>query len=375
MKRIVGRIALFLLLFVFLVLIGCNAESAYSKTIQEASNADGFGSGSKIAVYDEQKKYYVKKFISEQNLANTPEEIGAILSVSEDGKHSRLFILSDARNNKRICSIKQKRSVKSIDEWVTKQWVPYWTDRTLRDLYESGAPCNGKRLAVYDGSTKQFGFSHKYVPTRGLTKATVDQIGAFVLIEEEGKTPGQLVKVALRATGGDAPDIASSGFNNQTMQPYKAVRDWINAEADAYFAGRDFTALLETGNLGGGDKIIGFDVSREIYTTRYIPEDIAATSPEDAGLIAEIEIKKRTKEVSYYLFGGIVPSPVQTNTETVTIKLVDAVSHTVLGETTFSSGTPTELPAGTTEYWSQVDNQAFGDWLRTEREAWLHTRE
>ena len=370
-------IALLLAVVLLLTLCACGGESSYSKSIREASEEDGFGLGDKIAVLDEEKQQYVKKYLSEKYLAETPEEVGAILAFYSNEKKEIVFCLTDAGSGKTIAKTKVSSSASSMDAWIGDQWLPYRADRELRALYESGEALLGDRLAVYDVETEQFSYSSVYLPD-GLKGRDSEDIGLFLVVEKKGSGAARL---ALRVSGGDAPDIVSSGVSDVlstsgmyfesdlTSKLNSAIRDWAEEFAGYYFIGRDFAARLSTEALGGGNKIIGYDEDAGVYTGRFIPEELLASSPAEVGLVARIHSEKITITENYSMF-GFDSNKKEINTERVTITLVDAVRNNTVAETTAEGSAPSSLGSAA-EHWSRLRNNAFTEWFLIQANAYF----
>ena len=360
-----------------LTLYACG-ESSYSMSIRKASEENGFGRGSKIAVLDKESQKYVKKYLSATYLADTPEEVGAILTFSSDVNKQVVFVLSDAESGKVFASTKVSSSKSNMDAWIREKWPPYRTDRELRALYQSGVALTGDRLAVYDVKADKFSYSGSFLPA-GLEGCSPEDVGLFLIVEKISTLES---RVALRVSGGDALDIVSTGISDvlstggvvfdSTLEREmnEAIEDWTEEQAGYYFAGRNFASRLSSENLGGGNKIIGYDEDACVYTARFIPESLLAESPAETGLIARIHTEKITITENYSQF-GFDSKNIGINTERVTITLSDAVTNSTVSETTLEGSAPRSLNTGSMRHWSRLGNDAFAAWLREQANAYF----
>lgn len=375
MKTIKSRLAILLVLALALALCGCG--SSYSKAMEEAAGKPGFGSGDKIAVYDAQKQQYVKKYLDAADMAQAPEEVGAILTVTPEGDQLRL-VLAYADGREIASETRSNRST-TIGKWAAEQWIPCRNDRDLRAFYDSGAECAGKGVAVYDVLEDRFGYSHKLLPLSFLvsTPKTPEDIALFAEVENYGYS----AFVTLRAAGG-GPVVASKGFSDVIQlsgltfeseierKLRDSVQTWTKNLWNGYLTGRSFTALLDSEELGGGDKIMGFDEDAGIYIARYVPEELQAKTPSEAGLIARFHTERTETEKSYYLF-GTQRSDETIITEKVTMTLVDARTGEVVAETELETKAPDSVSSSSRRHWIAVGEGSFYEWMRAQAEAYF----
>lgn len=382
MKQIIRWIWAVLALTLTFSLTGCGAEDPYSSSIREASSREGFGQGDRIAVYNIDSDVYVKRFLGERTMAETPEDIGAILGFSKEGGNLN-FVLTYAADGKEIdrttftqkdAANRQARSdyldyyVNAVEAWA----IDSWHFHEIQILYESKEELTGHKLVEYNPEKERIDYTSSYIPDEMKAESPAE-IGAFVLISKLGDGINAPIVVTLRRPGTTMVDFASKRFDGDYY--FSDVGNWVAGEASAYFFDRDYRMLLETEEQGGGDKIVAYDQDLDRYSTSGIAEDLLAASPHETALIAKMTEGWTTGSQQYSLFGfGVSGTRVDFDLQTITIELVDAETGELFSETTLCAEYPMSVSQGTTHASARVSFSQIDEWLRPEYGRYLSER-
>ncbi|MBR2591817.1 MAG: hypothetical protein IKD62_02505 [Oscillospiraceae bacterium] len=380
------------LMFVFcLFACGPEEESEYSLSMRNASESGAFGEGTKLAVFDVNKDRYIEKYFGAENRASVPEEVGAIVRITSTGSDCT-FVLIDGRDgtelaNRSFSSSDMRDTIKSpyaandvsvAEARILTLWNDILKERTYREHYESGKPLPGNKVIFYDPEADSFENNElmDYIE-KDMRASLRGEGGVFVMIHDEGKEKGDTVRVTLFRGKGEHGMIAEHifleglGAGGHNYNPQR-TGPWITSEANKYFAGRDYALALETEAEGGGNKLIGYDQNAEVYTARFIPEDLIAVSPSETALVAGFKTEMKRSTEKYSLFGfGVVNSEVTLDLESISVELIEPKTERVLARTSFSAEPPKDLKGGT-KYWvGYVDSWKLESWFRTELEKYL----
>ena len=133
--RMMRGAALVLALVMLLSLCGCGEEDPYSAAMRAGEEQGLFGQGDKVAVYNTKKGSYVRKYLQEEMLAASPEEVGFILSFSEQRNGLVSFVLMDAADGTEISNAGYSRKTLSTEGGryaSVVSWVRHRSDSNLK---------------------------------------------------------------------------------------------------------------------------------------------------------------------------------------------------------------------------------------------------
>ena len=329
-------------------------ECEYSQVIQEAAQSDNFGHGSKIAVFDTKKGRYVKDFLG-SNQVESPDEIGAILFITKSDHQDSVqtfydWVLTRAYDGMEISA--------DTDCYNSSPAENAWDQYRYRTIYSSGEFPSGYGIAYYNEEKDIFEGRLPFYEflLEGYQCRTPEDVGAFLRSgEENGRS------VMILCYGEKDSQIIGKRYESEGTK-------WIREMADFFFSGRDYFLALNGGKPGGGNKIIGFDTDTQLYSTRYIPDELVASSPGETGMIAEIHTETRTETVTYGKNNIPVGVDYECVIDCVTIVLKDAETGEELDHTTIEAAPPESITPNPDKFLPcHVKEGQVEEWMRT---AW-----
>ena len=307
--------ALCVLLLLTLALVGCGITSdPYSDAMTAAAQTNAWGAGEGIVLFNADKGTYVKQYFTDNGLAETPEEVGAVLrfSAAEDGKI--LFVLTDARDGSEIArttiandklkkTSKQVSSANPVQTWAQPQWNSYRTSRAIRDQLATEAAQSCQKLAAYDPDTQRFTLDSKDIPDEYKAKDP-KEVGLYITVKKNGGKE----TVSLY-------DVDGKLVAEKPSDTYGSTQSWLSSQIKIYFFDKDFSRQLKTTPLGGGDKLVTQYEATGRYASTYIPQTLLASSPEEVALLVTL---------------------IEDTDQETKVRLVDPETKAVVAETTLS---------------------------------------
>ena len=330
-------------------------ELEYSQAIQKATQSDNFGHGTKMVVYDTEKGRFVKASAG-SGQSVTPEEIGAILYITKNESTPESITASyDCVLTRAYDGMEISADTNCINFSPAQD---AWEQYRYRTTYLSGEFPSGYGIAYYNEEKDIFEGRLPFYEflLEGYQCRTPEDVGAFLRSgEENGRS------VMILCYGEKDSQIIGKRYESEGTK-------WIREMADFFFSGRDYFLALNGGKPGGGNKIIGFDTDTQLYSTRYIPDELVASSPGETGMIAEIHTETRTETVTYGKYNIPVGVDYECVIDCVTIVLKDAETGEELDRTTIEAAPPESITPNPDKFLPcHVKEGQVEEWMRT---AW-----